>query len=108
VSGTNAFSNSLHWESRYEIEWSTNVHSEVFVKSFSLVFSSFVKVDDLPFLVSLTMVAPYDNSLAFNISASSDIKYLVVLPIDELVVSILEDLPPSRVGTPDLHVSSFS
>jgi hypothetical protein len=30
------------------------------------------------------------------------------LPIDEVLVSIGEDLPPSRVGAPDLHVLSPS
>jgi hypothetical protein len=44
------------------------------------------------------------NWVSFNVFASSNIKDLVVGPVDELVVLILEDLEPSRVGAPDLHV----
>jgi hypothetical protein len=33
-----------------------------------------------------------------------DIKALLVVPVDEMFILVGEDLPPSRVGAPDLHV----
>jgi hypothetical protein len=43
-----------------------------------------------------------DNLLSFNIFSLIDIKCLLVSDIDELVSSVLEDLPPFRVGAIDL------
>jgi hypothetical protein len=37
-----------------------------------------------------------------------NIKYLLVGPVDELLVLILEKLEPSRVGAPDLHFTGSS
>jgi hypothetical protein len=42
--------------------------------------------------------------MTFFVLSLFDIKDLSTLPIDELTLFILEDLPPSRVGAPDLHV----
>jgi hypothetical protein len=42
--------------------------------------------------------------LTFLIFASFNIEDFAGLPVDELVVLISKDLPPSRVSTPDLHV----
>jgi hypothetical protein len=84
------------------------MHTEVFVQSFSLFLLGLIKIDNVPFLIGFTMFAPNNNSLSFSISATCNIKNLVVLNVDEHVAFILEDLPPSRVSAPDLHVSSFS
>jgi hypothetical protein len=48
------------------------------------------------------------DSLSFYILSTSDIKNLAISPVDELILLILEKLEPSRVGTPDLHVISFT
>jgi hypothetical protein len=48
------------------------------------------------------------NVLAFNVFSSSDIKNLLVLDVDEVPVSVDEDLPPVGVGAPDLHVNGSS
>jgi hypothetical protein len=37
-----------------------------------------------------------------------NIECFTVLPIDEMLAFILEDLEPSRVGAPDLHVVGSS
>jgi hypothetical protein len=80
------------------------VESEFFIKSLGLNLVSLVKIKNVPLLVSTAVVVVHTNSLTFNIFRSSNIKDLVVSPIDELVLLILEKLEPSRVGTPDLHV----
>jgi hypothetical protein len=67
-----------------------------------------VKIEDLPFLVSLSVISSNTYSLTFFIFGSCNIKYFHVGPIGELSIFILEDLEPSTVGAPDLHVVSFS
>jgi hypothetical protein len=54
------------------------------------------------------IVAPNSNSMSFFILGTLDVKYLVGLPVDELFILILKDLPPSGVSAPDLHVVSSS
>jgi hypothetical protein len=71
------------------------VETEFLMKSLLLYLVSLVNIDNIPFLVWFSMVAPGNNSLTFNIFSSSDIKNLSVTPVDELVISILEELPPS-------------
>jgi len=55
-----------------------------------------------------SVVAPNLNWVSFFIFTTSYIKNLIVVPVDELVVLILEYLPPSRVSAPDLHVTCSS
>jgi hypothetical protein len=84
------------------------METKVFVKSLSWSFNGFVKIDYIPLLVLSTVVTVYLNSLSFLILGSCDIKYLTVLPVDELVILVLEYLEPSRVSAPDLHVVGSS
>jgi hypothetical protein len=84
------------------------MESKFLVKSFGLNFISFIKIDYLPLLVFTSVVTVNPNWVSFLILCTSDIKDLVIGPVDELVILILEDLEPSRVGTPDLHVISFT
>jgi hypothetical protein len=71
------------------------VESKVFVKALGLRSSSLVKISDEPLLVLSSVVTPNTNCLAFNILSSFNVKDLVVGPIDELAILILEDLEPS-------------
>jgi hypothetical protein len=80
------------------------MESEVLVKSLGLDWTSFVKIDNSPSLMSSVVVTKYSNCLSFSILSTCDIKYFTTLPIDELAVLILEYLEPSRVSAPDLHV----
>jgi hypothetical protein len=41
------------------------------------------------------MSLPNNNLLAFSIFALVDIEYLLVLDVDKVASSVLEDLPPS-------------
>jgi hypothetical protein len=54
------------------------------------------------------MSVPDNNFLSFSILSLEDIEYLLVLDVDEVLSSVFEDLEPSRVGAPDLHLVSFS
>ena len=103
-----AFSNSLHWESRSEIEWSVSMHTKFRIEALSWNLIGFINIKDLPSLVGTVMFVVNDNSLSFLILSTSDIKSLSGLPIDEVFIFILEELPPFGVGAVDLHVSSFS
>jgi hypothetical protein len=84
------------------------METKVLVESLGLWSLGFIEIDNIPLLSGRSVVTPYSNSLSFLIFASSDIKGFAVLPIDELVILILENLEPSRVSAPDLHVISSS
>jgi hypothetical protein len=85
------------------------METEVFMKSLILFFFSFVKIDNLPSLVGSIMSVPNDNISSFFIFSSMDIKAFVgLLEVAEVLALVLEDLPPSRVGAPDLHVAGSS
>jgi hypothetical protein len=71
------------------------VESKVFRDSLSLWTLSFVKIDNLPLLVLSSIVAPNSYGLTFLVFTPFNIKDLAALPIDELVVLILEYLEPS-------------
>jgi hypothetical protein len=75
-----------------------------FAHSLGLFSFSFVNIDDLPLLVFASVVAPNSYSLAFNVFSTSNIKDLVVSWVDKLSSFVFEQLEPSRIGTPDLHV----
>jgi hypothetical protein len=90
-------------------EWFVAVESELIIHSFSLLFN-LVSVENSPSLILLSMFSPYNNSSSFFILASMNIKNLIILHVDEqlLLLIILEELEPSRVGAPDLHVVGLS
>jgi hypothetical protein len=71
------------------------MEAEIFVQSLGLLFLSFVKIDNLPLLVLSSVVTPNSYGLTFFVFTSFNIKDLVVVPVDELAVLILEDLEPS-------------
>jgi hypothetical protein len=85
------------------------VEAKLFVESFSSEWLGLINIDNLPFLVGSstfsTISVSNSYSLTFFVFVSSNIKNLVVVWIDEVVTLKLEDLPPSRVGAPDLHVA---
>jgi len=84
------------------------VESELLIESFSWNLLGFVKILNLPFLVGSTVIAPNNNGLTFFIFSTCNIKDLLIVPIDKLSSLIIEELPPYRVGAPDLHVFGFS
>jgi hypothetical protein len=108
VVGSMAFSNSTEWKSRSDVEWSIDMETKLIAHSLVLNLVSLINIDNIPHLVLSFAVAENSNSCAFDILRSLDIKYFTVLHIDELVALVLEDLEPSRVGAPDLHVIGFS
>jgi hypothetical protein len=84
------------------------METEFFVKTLSLNCLCLVKIDNSPFLVVLTGVFGNSNWVSFFILGVGNIKNLVVGPIDELTLLEFEDLEPSRVSGPDLHVVCLS
>jgi hypothetical protein len=90
-----ALSNSIEWKFGDEIEWSIHMETEVLVQSLGLWSLCFIKIDNIPLLSSGSIVGPNLNWGTFTVIATFDIKNFLVLPVDELVVLILEDLPPS-------------
>jgi hypothetical protein len=104
IVGTMAFKNSLECKSWSNIEWSVDMEAPFFAHSLGLFSFSFVNIDDLPLLVFASVVAPNSYSLAFNVFSTSNIKDLVVSWVDKLSSFVSEQLEPSRVGAPDLHV----
>ena len=88
------------------------MESEFFVESFSSKWFRFINIDDLPSLVLVgsivTVLGVNNNSLTFVIFTSVNIKNFVVGRVYKEFILVLEYLEPSRVGAPNLHVSSSS
>jgi hypothetical protein len=108
IVGAMAFSNSLHWKSRSDIERSIDIESKFFIKTLSFSFFCFIKIDDSPFLISFTCISCNTDCLTFFIFRACNIKNFTTGPVNELVLLVLEYLEPSRVSAPDLHVCSSS
>jgi hypothetical protein len=71
------------------------VETEVLVESLRLDWTSFVKIDNSPSLAFTTIVTLDFDCLTFFILGTSNVKNFTILPIDELVVLILEYLEPA-------------
>jgi hypothetical protein len=95
VSTSSPFNNSSHWHSRSDVEWSVHFKAEIFVHSLGYYILDLVSIDDLPSLVGTVVSIPCDDLSSFLISSTMDIKALSVLDIDEVLIFISEDLPPS-------------
>lgn len=76
------------------------------VLTLDLFFLLGVEVDNAPSLVASIVSLPDNNVLAFLVSISRYIKNLVILNVDEVLPGISEELEPSRVSGPHLHVSA--
>jgi hypothetical protein len=102
------FSNSVEWKLWNKIEWSVNVESKFFIQTFSGSLLSFVKVKNLPFLVGFSSITPNTNLGSFFVFWLDDIKHFFVGPVNELTIFILENLEPTWVSAPNLHVVGLS
>jgi hypothetical protein len=80
------------------------METEVFTKTLCLFWFGIIKIEDLPSLVGTIMSVPNDYLSSFLILSSMNIKAFLVLPVDEVLISIGEDLVPLRVSVVDLHV----
>jgi hypothetical protein len=70
------------------------MESEFFIVAFGWNLLCFIKINDVPSLILSVMNFMSNNWLSFSIFCSFNIKSFAVLDVDELVSSILEDLPP--------------
>jgi hypothetical protein len=71
------------------------MESECTVVSLGWDLLCFVNIDNSPSLVDVVVSLPDDNLLSFSILSLEDIKCLLVSEVDEVVSSVIEDLPPS-------------
>ena len=79
------------------------MEAKFFVESLGLDWLSFVKIDDIPSLVCTIVSVMYLDICHFFIYITLDGKAFLVLPVDEVLISIIEDLPPFRASSPDVH-----
>ena len=108
VCSTKHLSDSIEWKLRHEIEWSVDVETEFLIQSLGLSLN-ILGVDNLPSLVGSIVSVPNLDLLTFVILTLVNIKaFAGLLDVTEVFTAIGEDLPPSRVGTPNLHVVGFS
>jgi len=84
------------------------MEAKLFVEALGSILCCLINIDNVPQLSLGSIASPYLNWGAFTIIAIFDIKHFLALPVDELVVLVLEYLEPVRVGAPDLHVVGFS
>jgi hypothetical protein len=104
-----ALCDSLEWKSRSQVEWLIAMHIEALHESFILNLGSVFFIYNLPSLVSTIVSVPDNDFSSFFILTSVNIKAFVgLLNVTEVFSTIDKDLPPSRVGTPDLHVVGLS
>jgi hypothetical protein len=94
VVGSMDFSDSLHWKSGSEVEWSVDVESEIFMKSLSLDTLCLINIDDLPFLVLSIVFLPGKDFTSFFISIMINVKYFMINNVDEVFLFIFEELEP--------------
>jgi hypothetical protein len=66
------------------VEVSLNVESELLIEfSFTWLAWIFIFIDDVPFLVDLSVFGPCNDVSVFSINSTMDIKYLTLL-VDEM------------------------
>jgi hypothetical protein len=109
IVGTVALNDSLEWQSWSDVEWSVDVKTEFFIDSLGSILCLGIQIENLPSLVGSVVSTMNLNSLHFFILSLEYIKASVgFLDIAEVLTLEYEDLPPSWVGAPDLHVLCLS
>jgi len=71
------------------------METKLFGNTLCLWTLRFVKIDYLPLLMLSFVVAPNTNWMSFFVLSTFDVKDLIALPINELVILISENLEPS-------------
>jgi hypothetical protein len=94
IVGTNALDDSLHWQSRSNVEWSVDMETEVVVDPLGSYSISFIKIYYTPLLSSSICVTVNYNCMSFFILFILNTKCFRSLPVDELVLLIFEYLEP--------------
>ena len=80
------------------------MESKLLVETLGSSLLSLVNIDNLPSLVSTVVSLVNNDWLTFSIFSTTDVEAFSVLPVDNMFILVFEDLPPLRVGAPDLHV----
>jgi hypothetical protein len=85
------------------------VETEFLIKTLGLSLCLLVKIKYLPSLVGTIVSGVNLNLLSFNVLSLVNIKaFVAVLDVAEVLTREDEDLPPSRVSAPDLHLLGLS
>jgi hypothetical protein len=64
-----------------------------------------INVDNIPLLIEGVVSLEDDHVLVVSVSVSSNIECSSVLDVNNGTIVILEELPPSGAGVPDLEVA---
>jgi hypothetical protein len=105
---TLVLNNSVGWESWDNVEWSVDVEAEVLIKSLGLS-GWIICVDNSPSLVGIVVSLLDTDGCSFLILGGGNIKASIgLLDVTEVLSLECEDLPPSWVSAPDLHVVGSS
>ena len=73
IVGTVALSNSVEWKLGHKVEWSVDVETELLANSLGLWSLCFVKINNVPFLMSASIVTPNTYLLTFLVFTSSNV-----------------------------------
>jgi hypothetical protein len=87
------------------------VETELLVEALSSDLVSLVEIDNLPSLLDIVFASTssiHNKCLTFFILTVFNFKDLAVCWIDEVFTIKFEDLEPSGVGGPDLHICCSS
>lgn len=107
VSSSSNFNGSSTTHSGDNVEWSSNMESKVFVKSFTLNCGLLITVDNLPLLVLTMYFVSNYNLSTFFIFLSLDLDHFT-LDVKEHILGESEDLEPFTCCGPHVDVASCS
>jgi hypothetical protein len=84
IISTNAFSNSVEWKLRDNVEWSVDVETKFFIESLSFSLWTFIKIQDIPFLVDTLAIVIDSNWLSLLILRWGVKDSIVILEVNKL------------------------
>jgi hypothetical protein len=84
IVSTNAFSNSVEWKLRDNVEWSVDVETKFFIESLSFSLRTFIKIQDIPFLVDTLAIVIDSNWLSLLILRWGVKDSIVILEVNKL------------------------
>lgn len=85
---------SVLGKSRDDIEWSISIESTILINTRSWLGCFLIKIDNFPSLIEPIVLTPNYNIISFFVCSSSNVEYLVILDINEVLSSVSELFPP--------------
>jgi len=84
IVSTNAFSNSVEWKLRDNVEWSVDVETEFLIESLGFSLRTFIKIQDIPFLIDTLAIVIDSNWLSLLILRCCVKDSIVILEVNKL------------------------